>query len=100
MNKIAIWTIQMLKMLIHSFIEVEDNIILHSKIKNLNKLTSEVHKLHGATAYCGVPVLKTLAYEYETELKQKGMTDNSEHIKNLLFAEMRNVEIFSKKYLP
>ncbi|MFT6733206.1 MAG: two-component system sensor histidine kinase BarA [Polaribacter sp.] len=91
---------QMLKMLIHSFIEVEDNIILHSKIKNLNKLTSEVHKLHGATAYCGVPVLKTLAYEYETELKQKGMTDNSEHIKNLLFAEMRNVEIFSKKYLP
>src|SRR5690606_3834520 len=33
-------------------------------------LLERVHKLHGATRYCGVPVLRQLAGQLETELKQ------------------------------
>ncbi len=39
---------------------------------NRSELLERVHKLHGATRYCGVPPLRALAGTLETELKQGG----------------------------
>jgi len=39
--------------------------------KNLNELLNEVHKLHGACCYCGVPRLKHVVATLETELNKQ-----------------------------
>src|SRR5690606_7947430 len=39
---------------------------------NRSELLERVHKLHGATRYCGVPLLRNLAGTLESELKQDG----------------------------
>lgn len=41
---------------------------LHEK-KNYSDLKYQVHKLHGAVSYCGLPRLKTLLSRLETDIK-------------------------------
>lgn len=38
---------------------------------NYDKLQQQVHKLHGATCYCGVPRLKQLAKSLEQKLQKQ-----------------------------
>ncbi|MGX5201705.1 two-component sensor histidine kinase BarA [Aliikangiella sp. IMCC44632] len=64
----------MLSMLVESFDEAKPLINKYYKESDLNELLKQVHKLHGATAYCGVPKLKKLANDYETYLKEHGIS--------------------------
>lgn len=41
--------------------------------KNFPELKKELHKLHGALCYCGLPRLKTLIAQLETNLKSNIM---------------------------
>ena len=41
--------------------------------KNYQEMLKAVHKLHGALCYCGLPRLKTLISNLETELKSNIM---------------------------
>ncbi len=51
-----------------------------------------VHKLHGATRYCGVPELRDAAEQYETALKRRA-DDKDRHRKHLL-AAIERLEIW------
>ena len=90
---------QMLNMLTQSFEESEINISHFLKNNELEKLISEVHKIHGATAYCGVPLLKKLACKFESELKLNGISDKAKKINGLFVEEMKSVKNISHKYL-
>ena len=60
----------MLQMLIKSLPESQQMIRQSYEDGDLKTLQSHVHKLHGATCYVGVPVLKQRAHELETAIKQ------------------------------
>ncbi len=75
----------MLKMLVASFPEARELIQENLDSGDIQELTAQVHKLHGATAYCGVPELKSLANQYESLLKTSGIDQllHALHIKFL-----------------
>lgn len=52
---------------------------------DMDNLLECVHKLHGATRYCGVPELRTATYRFETALKRESK-DMAEHRDQLLSA--------------
>ncbi|TQV80295.1 two-component sensor histidine kinase BarA [Aliikangiella coralliicola] len=89
----------MLSMLVASFKDAKQQISGAYQDKNLEQLTQQVHKLHGATAYCGVPQLKKLAYDYETHLKQDGLNDNSPVIHTNFMQAIDAVEKAAKEYI-
>ncbi len=91
---------QMLKMLIQSFEESERNISFFLKSNEIEKLIDEVHKIHGATAYCGVPLLKKLTYQYESELKLNGISHEAKLINDLFIEELKSVKRMSEIFLP
>jgi two-component system sensor histidine kinase BarA len=62
-------------MLVDSFEESIGLIEKYHKEQQLTELIEQVHKLHGATAYCGVPNLKFLAHQYESLLKTTGFNE-------------------------
>ena len=66
---------EMLTMLVESFEGSIELIVEYFEAQQLNELIEQVHKLHGATAYCGVPILKTLANQYESLLKTSGFDE-------------------------
>jgi len=43
--------------------------------KNYREMCKQVHKLHGALCYCGLPRLKTLAADLEFRLKSEVLND-------------------------
>lgn len=42
--------------------------------KNYNEMVKRVHKLHGALCYCGLPRLKNVIAQLETQLKNNIMS--------------------------
>lgn len=58
--------------------------------QNFPALLHHIHKLHGATCYCGLPRLKAVLFNLETDLKSNIMDSSSllleqlEHEANLL----------------
>jgi len=90
---------EMLSMLLNSFDEAENLIGLYLDSSQLAELISQVHKIHGATAYCGVPRLKELAYKYENILKAKGICPEAIELHNLFIKELSNVKMEARKYL-
>ncbi|MEE4244959.1 MAG: two-component sensor histidine kinase BarA [Kangiellaceae bacterium] len=81
----------MLSMLVEQIDGVKQNISDAYESKLLDELKAHVHKLHGACCYVGVPMLKTLANTYETELKTSGITEVAEKLHAQLLDEMDNV---------
>lgn len=62
--------------------------------KNYVVLQQLVHRLHGALSYCGVPRLKTLVNQLETNLKKNILNDLS-----ALMAQLENeVKLFLETY--
>ncbi len=82
----------MLYMLVASFEETRTKTQRAIEEKNTNDLTQQVHKLHGATAYCGVPELKDIAYRYETHLKLDGITELTPKIQEQFIEAINRVE--------
>jgi len=89
----------MLKMLVASFDEAKANINEAFDKEDLEALTQHVHKLHGATAYCGVPTLKKMANEYETELKENGFGISTPAIHEDFMMAVDAVEKLAEDYL-
>jgi len=54
-----------------------------------------VHKLHGATRYCGVPELRTAANRFETALKCEA--PDRELLKDQLISAMERLQIWSEQ---
>ncbi|WP_196137861.1 two-component sensor histidine kinase BarA [Aliikangiella sp. G2MR2-5] len=89
----------MLTMLVASFDEARDKTDLALDGNDLETLKQQVHKLHGATAYCGVPRLKKIAFDYETHLKQYGITEETGKLHQSFLKEMMDVEKASSQYV-
>ena len=90
---------EMLKMLTDSFPEARKLIHKYLKAENTQKLAEQVHKLHGATAYCGVPELKSLAHQYESLLKSNGITSEVLSLNTRFMSELKKIERDAKLVL-
>lgn len=65
---------------------------------DLTALKQQLHKLHGACCYCGVPALRTLVRTAEDEIKLECQLPSFEIIQ-MLYAQMDRVILESKNYL-
>ena len=61
---------ELFSMLIESLPDARHALSRHMERQALQPLLEEVHKLHGATRYCGVPALRQAAATLETALKK------------------------------
>ncbi|MFL0797028.1 MAG: response regulator [Cellvibrionaceae bacterium] len=61
---------EMLNMLVNNLLKDKEDIDVHYKGEQWEELEDKVHKLHGATCYCGLPQLKQACQLYEGELQQ------------------------------
>lgn len=61
----------------------------------LSELLECVHKLHGASRYCGVPELRAAANQFETALKRE--TPDMEYQKDQLVVAMERLQIWSEQ---
>jgi two-component system sensor histidine kinase BarA len=77
---------------------------LHTDTQRVESLWSEdqlsdllecVHKLHGATRYCGVPELRTAANQFETALKRE--SPDMEYHKDQLVSAMERLLVWSEQ---
>lgn len=89
---------EMLQMLVRSFDEVEEKVNLALKESDVN-LAPAIHKLHGSCAYSGVPRLKSLCHELETQLKRGATVEEIEPELFELLDEMQNIRDQSPHYL-
>lgn len=89
---------EMLQMLVRSFDEVEEKVNLALKESDVN-LGLAIHKLHGSCAYSGVPRLKSLCHELETQLKRGATVEEIEPELFELLDEMQNIRDQSPHYL-
>jgi two-component system sensor histidine kinase BarA len=64
---------EMLKGLVESLYPAQLNINETYAQNDLKKMREEVHRLHGACCYCGVPALKTAIAKLETAIVNKDM---------------------------
>lgn len=62
---------EMLKGLVESLYPAQVNINATYAQNDLKKMREEVHRLHGACCYCGVPALKTAIAKLETAIVNK-----------------------------
>jgi len=82
----------MLSMLVKSFNDAKPQIEKAFNDNDNEELKKQVHKLHGATAYCGVPQLKKIAAEYETHLKSTGISAHTEKLHRQFMSAIIEVE--------
>ncbi|USH02931.1 two-component sensor histidine kinase BarA [Grimontia kaedaensis] len=88
----------MLQMLVRSFDEVEEKVHLALKDSQTD-LSAVIHKLHGSCAYSGVPRLKNLCHELETQLKKGATVEDIEPELFELLDEIQNIREQSPHYL-
>lgn len=53
------------------------------KSRKYDELLRKVHKLHGALCYCGLPRLKLVITQLETDLKNNIMVNSQSHLEQL-----------------
>lgn len=63
--------------------------------RSMDALLECVHKLHGATRYCGVPELRAAANRLETAIKRSA--PDLEHRKDQLLSAMERLQIWSEQ---
>ncbi|MCF6192904.1 MAG: response regulator [Kangiellaceae bacterium] len=90
---------EMLTMLVDSFEESTGLIEKYSKEQQLTELIEQVHKLHGATAYCGVPNLKFLAHQYESLLKTTGFNEQFIEVHRAFISETHIIRELAPNFL-
>ncbi|MCL1157290.1 two-component sensor histidine kinase BarA [Shewanella inventionis] len=84
--------LDMLKMLVNSIPETVENINHALTQRDASSLLQTVHKLHGATCYCGVPTTQKLCQAIESGLKHKIDIDDLEPEILELLDELTKVE--------
>jgi len=90
---------EMLTMLVGDFDSSIELIVEYLETQQLNELIEQVHKLHGATAYCGVPNLKALANQYESLLKTSGFDDPLAEIHQAFVLEANLISQLAPRFL-
>jgi two-component system, NarL family, sensor histidine kinase BarA len=109
MNKVIDWKLadertdgdhelakELLQILIASIPKHLKEIDQYHSHHNLEKLLASVHKLHGATCYCGTPKLKNAANKLETAIKSN-KTEKIDSLCKQLHDEMNAVLTAYKK---
>ncbi|MDD8058765.1 MAG: two-component sensor histidine kinase BarA [Shewanella sp.] len=84
--------LDMLKMLVSSIPETIETITNALNDRDSSTLLQAVHKLHGATCYCGVPTTQKLCQDIESGLKHKINIDDLEPEILELLDELTKVE--------
>ncbi len=88
----------LLKMMVAELPEMRDTLLDAYHKKNYEDLCKEVHKLHGASCYCGVPRMKTAAMQLESNLKTRNTTEIDTLFKTLVFEVDQVLECYAKSY--
>ncbi|WMS88548.1 ATP-binding protein [Pleionea litopenaei] len=90
----------MLNMLIEHLPDAREQIESAFNQQAHDELKSAVHKFHGATCYVGVPRLKQLSNDYETELKSSdSISKKAQQLHQQLLNEMNAVAtLFENEY--
>lgn len=86
---------ELLTLLISELPETRNNINNAYQNQDLEMLHHYIHKLHGATCYCGVPRLKEITSLLETKIKHKN--DSLENLINSLNYEIEQLQQAFKK---
>ena len=73
-----------------------ERIKLHHNQKDDKKLLQEIHKLHGAVSYCGLPRLKYILAQLESELKNHIMVNLPSLLNQLDTEVIRLLEHFPR----
>lgn len=81
----------MIKMLVEHIPEARQEIENAYNQKETKTLLKHVHKFHGATCYVGVPKLREIANNYETQLKSDGINNEVDKLHTHLIEEMNLV---------
>jgi len=68
----------------------------HSKLDR-NNLEHHVHKLHGASCYCGTQTLKALLHELEPQIKKLSDTDLNQKMQQVLTEIDRVMDALKRK---
>lgn len=89
---------ELLSMLIASFDEVKTAIDESLAGKDV-ELCSVIHKLHGSSAYSGVPLLKQLCFDIETLLKKGASIEDIEPELFELIDEMQTIKRLAPSFL-
>lgn len=82
---------EMLSIFINEVPATIENISTSFSSHNFKELHLHMHKLHGATCYCGLPNLKTIVADTETSLKS-GQAHEIENKVNALLAELEQIK--------
>ncbi len=82
----------LLSILIEELPAARENIEAAYLKKNYRELYQYVHKLHGASCYCGVPRLRKLIAMVENQLKVSN-TNTLDNLLQKLHQEVENVQI-------
>ncbi len=85
---------ELFSMLIESLPEDKAQIQRAFELGNNDQLLSNVHRLHGASRYCGVPALRTKAGSLETLIKRKKPFDKEF---NALLDEIDRVQYWAER---
>lgn len=80
---------ELFDMLLRSLEREQASIVEAYKNNNHDQLLQNVHRLHGATRYCGVPALQSATACVESTLKQSPAEDLNEAMKNLNYEIQR-----------
>ena len=84
--------LEMLKMMVDSIPETINTIESAMQNQDQQAMLQAVHKLHGASCYCGVPTTQKLCQEIESALKHKTQTSELEPEILELLDELTKVE--------
>ncbi|GIU09341.1 histidine kinase [Shewanella sp. MBTL60-112-B2] len=84
--------LDMLKMLLKSLPETVEQIELALSSSDNDKMLACIHKLHGASCYCGVPTTQSLCQEIESSLKRDVSVEDVEPEILELLDELTKVE--------
>ncbi|GIU37803.1 histidine kinase [Shewanella colwelliana] len=91
-NQKASLALEMLQMLVNSMPETRDNITQALDALDSSAMLTHIHKLHGASCYCGVPTVQRLCREIELSLKKNDDVEEVEPEILELLDELSKVE--------
>ncbi|NMH65776.1 two-component sensor histidine kinase BarA [Shewanella salipaludis] len=91
--------LEMLKMLLDSLPQTVAQIHQALEAKDQEQMLGTVHKLHGASCYCGVPATQKLCQEIESALKRETAIEDMEPEILELLDELTKVESAAKQVL-
>nr|WP_119977410.1 two-component sensor histidine kinase BarA [Shewanella algidipiscicola] len=91
-NQKANLALEMLQMLLDSLPETRNQLTLALDTLDAKAMLAHVHKLHGASCYCGVPTTQRLCKEIESSLKNGASVEEVEPEILELLDELSKVE--------